>query len=77
MYFDKFAMNTPTYMEAPGLKKAMTTAPLAKSPMKAPHTELDRLIQEREELVGSGCYTVEDPLIQEMDRQIHSNKLKL
>ena len=45
--------------------------------MKAPQTELDRLIVEREELVGSGCYTQEDPLIMEMDRQIHANKLKM
>jgi hypothetical protein len=30
--------------------------------------EWDRLMKEREELLESGCYTLEDPLIKEIER---------
>jgi len=30
----------------------------------------ERLMREREELLTSGCYSQDDPLIREMDRQI-------
>ena len=78
-YFDNFAasmpaganqsLNTPTYAQQKG--NLQTNA------SRGPKTELDRLLQEREELVQTGCYTEKDPLIQEMDRQIKANTLKL
>lgn len=36
--------------------------------------EWDRLMKEREELLQSGCYTPEDPLIKEIERQIQSSQ---
>ena len=38
--------------------------------------EWDRLMKEREELLKTGAYTEEDPLIKEIDRQITSSQLK-
>ena len=34
--------------------------------------ELERLLREREELMRTGCYSTDDPLIQELDRQIRT-----
>jgi hypothetical protein len=31
-------------------------------------TEIERLLRERQDLISSGTYTVDDPLIQELDR---------
>ena len=38
--------------------------------------EWDRLMAERSELIDSGCYQADDPLIREIDRQITAAKLK-
>lgn len=38
--------------------------------------EWDRLMKEREELLQSGCYTVEDPLIKEIERQIQASQTR-
>jgi len=38
------------------------------SAQKGPKTDLQRLQGEKEELIQAGCYTKDDPLIQEMDR---------
>jgi hypothetical protein len=46
-------------------------------PLKGPSTELERLQRERNELVQTGCYTDQDALIQDMDRQIKANQLRL
>jgi len=46
---------------------AAGTGPL-KQVKKKGETELQRLLNERYELVQTGCYTDDDPLIQEMDR---------
>lgn len=35
-----------------------------------PGNDRDRLIQQKEKLISEGFYTVHDPLIQELDRQI-------
>lgn len=40
-------------------------------------TELERLLKEREDLVRTGCYTTDDPLIQELDRQIRASQLRM
>jgi hypothetical protein len=37
--------------------------------------ELERLNRERQELLNTGCYTPDDPLIQELDRQIRLKQL--
>lgn len=37
--------------------------------------EADRLIKERDDLLRSGCYTQDDPLIMELDRQIRVKQL--
>lgn len=50
--------------------------PLKIQPMKRAETQLGRLQNERDELVQTGCYTDDDPLIQEMDRQIKVLTLK-
>lgn len=39
-------------------------------------SEVERLMREREELIRSGAYTNDDPLIQELDRQIRANHLR-
>ena len=44
---------------------------------KGPRAEIDRLFRERADLLQAGCYTEDDPLIQEMDRQIASCQAKL
>jgi len=31
-------------------------------------SDVDRLIKEKEDLLRSGCYTTDDPLIMELDR---------
>lgn len=38
-------------------------------------SEVDRLMREREDLLRSGCYTPDDPLIMELDRQIRVKQL--
>ena len=54
------------------IMRAGTGQNLPTSPQKGPKSELHRLTAEREELLQAGCYTADDPLIQEMDRQIQS-----
>lgn len=39
-------------------------------------SEIERLMREREDLMRSGGYTIDDPLIQELDRQIRANQLR-
>jgi hypothetical protein len=39
--------------------------------------ELERLIREREDLMRTGCYTQDDPLIQELERQIRTTQLRM
>lgn len=36
------------------------------------NSDLDRLIRERDDLMKLGCYTPDDPLIIELDRQIRA-----
>lgn len=40
-------------------------------------SEADRLMKEREDLLRSGCYTTDDPLIMELDRQIRAIQLRI
>lgn len=40
-------------------------------------TEIQRLLKEREDLMQTGCYTQDDPLIKELDRQIRANQLRV
>jgi hypothetical protein len=40
-------------------------------------TEIERLMRERQDLVQSGNYTVDDPIIQEFDRSIRAAQLRL
>ncbi len=35
-----------------------------------PSNDRERLIQQKEKLINEGFYTLSDPLIQELDRQI-------
>jgi len=35
--------------------------------------EVDRLMKEREELLSTGCYQNDDPLILDFDRQIRAS----
>lgn len=35
-------------------------------------SEIDRLVRERDDLLVTGCYTKDDPLIIELDRQIRA-----
>ena len=51
--------------------------PLKTLQPQGPKSDYQRLVQERAELVETGCYTKDDPLIQEMDRQIKASELKL
>ena len=44
---------------------------------KGPRGDLDRLMREKSSLLEAGCYTDDDPLIQEMDRQIAAAQAKL
>jgi hypothetical protein len=61
------SLNTPNYGVQSGSaiqggrSQAKTQLPLAQS--KGPKAELERLRQERAELVATGCYTDDDPLI--------------
>ena len=74
-------MNTPNYGVQSGAGnlggkgRSAATLPMAQS--KGPKAELERLRQERAELVATGCYTDDDPLIQEMDRQIAATQARL
>lgn len=43
------------------------------APVMTSTTEIQRLLKEREDLMHTGCYTQDDPLIQELDRQIRAN----
>ena len=40
------------------------------------NTEVDRLMREKAELIKTGSYTIEDPLIMEIDRQIKASQLR-
>ncbi len=37
--------------------------------------EVERLTRERNDLLEAGCYTVDDPVIQELDREINRYRL--
>ena len=37
------------------------------------NAEIDRLLKEKNDLMGTGCYTNDDPLIIEIDRQIRAS----
>ena len=75
------SLNTPNYGVQSGTAiqggRGQTKGPLPQTQSKGPRAELDRLRQERSELVATGCYTDDDPLIQEMDRQIASTQARL
>lgn len=65
------SLNTPTYAaqgHQSGATAGRTGPPLQTSPQKGPKSELQRLLAERDELLSAGCYTQDDPLIQEMGR---------
>lgn len=49
----------------------------ASLPKQGPKYDLERLTREKAELMDSGAYTEDDPLIQEMDRQIAACQAKL
>ena len=40
-------------------------------------TDIDRIIKERDELLGTGCYTPDDPMIIELERQIRASQLRV
>lgn len=75
------SLNTPNYGVQSGTAfqggRGQTKGALPQTQSKGPRAELDRLRQERSELVATGCYTDDDPLIQEMDRQIASTQARL
>ena len=74
------ALNTPSYTIGAKAKIAKQGAGPGKSlptvPPKGLRTELDRLQNERRELVETGCYTDADPLIQEMVGQMTALKIR-
>ena len=39
-------------------------------------SEVDRLFREKEDLLKTGAYTSDDPLIMELDRQIKASQLR-
>jgi len=41
------------------------------------NSEADRLVKERDELLKTGCYIPDDPLIIELDRQIRAMQLRI
>lgn len=54
-----------------------TVPPPVATNQKGPKGDLDRLKRERAELLDAGCYSPDDPLILEMDRQIAAAQAKL
>lgn len=47
-----------------------------RSTSKSGGCEWERLMKERSELLESGCYTHDDPLIMELDRQIQASQVR-
>ena len=77
------SLHTPNYGVQSGTtalqggRGQTTKGSLPQTQSKGPRAELDRLKQERSELVATGCYTDDDPLIQEMDRQIAATQARI
>ena len=75
VFFDDFARKqaSPTRMNQAGISAGV---PSQVSHMSRPTSnaggacEWDRLMKEREELLQTGAYTQDDPLIKEIERQI-------
>ena len=76
VYFDDFArkQHSPTRNQTATVSQVQ---PSQLSGLSRPTTsnmggacEWDRLMREKEELLATGSYTIEDPLIKEIDRQI-------
>ena len=70
---------TPQYGQISQTGQKSTAMPTGMKPLqtKGPRSDLDRLQAEKNELLDAGCYTEDDPLIQEMDRQIAQAMAKL
>ena len=56
---------------------AKTVPPPMATSQKGPKGDLERLKRERAELLDAGCYSPDDPLILEMDRQIAAAQAKI
>ena len=75
IYFDDYARK----QASPKRDLASMNIDRAAAQFKRPATgtgpcEWDRLMKEREELLQSGCYGPEDPLIKEIERQIQASQ---
>ena len=65
-------MATPNYGKPEHINLSASKKPVpgvvSTLPNKGPKGDLERLLREKSELMDSGAYTLDDPLIQEMDR---------
>ena len=87
VYFDDYARKnqpSPTrrqfaqsYAEGVSTNKPQTVGSSSgfSRPTQGGACEWDRLMKEREELLQSGVYTNDDPLIKEIDRQIQASQI--
>ena len=57
-------------------KQQQSPIKAVQSAVGAGTSEIQRLLQEREGLMHTGCYSLDDPLIQELDRQIRASQLR-
>ena len=74
VHFDDYARKAGTTPSAPG--QSATTGGFTRPGNNngaGVACEWDRLMREREELLESGTYTADDPLILEIDRQIKAS----
>ena len=77
VYFDDFArkQSSPTRGSKQQPLPQQTGPTNISVSNKGGACEWDRLMQEREELLQTGTYTAEDPLIKEIERQIQASQM--
>ena len=83
VYFDDYARKNQvspsrrqfaqSYTESVSKPQTVGNGSTFSRPTHGGGCEWDRLMKEREELMESGVYTVDDPLIKEIDRQIQAS----
>ena len=82
VYFDDFARKQPSPTRKSQMKSQSAMSSNANPMTMSRPTnaggacEWDRLMQEREELLKTGSYSQDDPLIREIERQINASQLK-
>ncbi len=71
---DDFARKNPSPVKDNAHRIAEQPKPTRSVPLPAQDTECERLLKEREELLQTGCYSKDDQLILELERQITQMK---